>query len=212
MIDPRRNFPSTRLSSRCISTQKKKWSSLGKRRGIKIGERGEMKEKQAVKSREGRPGTESAEHRNSSGYRLTMIIFFFFFFQNICFQFQESSRHSTPRLFECPLISRVVTLERKKKKRKEERGQKREERRRMEGRREEAREKGEGNSGGEGRAAQWGEWKGRRRRKGMRKRKKNRRWRAMYPRIPFSVSFFSASAPARQRSFRNPQPGIHRTN
>lgn len=82
--------------------------------------------------------------------------FLFFFFQNICFQFQESSRHSTPRLFECPLISRVVTLERKKK-RKEERGQKREKRRRMEGRREEAREKGEGNSGGEGRAAQWGE-------------------------------------------------------
>lgn len=54
---------------------------------------------------------------------------FFFFFQNICFQFQESSRHSTPRLFECPLISRVVTLERKKKngKKKEDKKERREE-------------------------------------------------------------------------------------
>lgn len=55
--------------------------------------------------------------------------FLFFFFQNICFQFQESSRHSTPRLFECPLISRVVTLERKKKngKKKEDKKERREE-------------------------------------------------------------------------------------
>lgn len=129
MIDPRRNFPSTRLSSRCISTQKKKWSSLGKRRGIKIGERGEMKEKQAVKSREGRPGTESAEHRNSSGYRLTMMIFFFFFFSKYLLSISriiETLDSSTLRM-SVNFSSRYVRKKKKNGKKKEDKKERREE-------------------------------------------------------------------------------------
>lgn len=168
------------------------------------GRRGGMKEKQAER------GDQYRKHRKyPSGYLLTRIphkalwlffLLFFFFFQNICFQFQELSKLDS--IFECPeCVSRVVTL--RKEKRKRERTKERKRRgggRKNRGRWKEAREKDEGNS--EGRKES--------RTMARMKRKKEKGWGrkidggGMYhpAHSIFRVSFFSASPPARQRSFR----------
>lgn len=115
------------------------------------------------------------------------------FFQNICFQFWRIGAPSAICDFQAPVPRALVSNEKRK-------GVD-DERNDEEGQRKRRREKG-----------RW-EWK--ERKKGARKRERKARkidGGGMYPRIPFSVSFFSASAPARQRSFRNSQPGIHRTN
>lgn len=226
MIDPRLNFPSTRLSSRNIYIYpEKKRSHLEKRRFVRHrhitvqflppssrnegsrsgGRRGGMKEKQAER------GDQYRKHRKyPSGYLLTRIphktlwlffLLFFFFFQNICFQFQELSKLDS--IFECPeCVSRVVTLRKEKRKRERTKERKRRGGRKNRGRWKEAREKDEGNS--EGRKES--------RTMARMKRKKEKGWGSerkidgggMYhpAHSIFRVSFFSASPPARQRSFR----------
>lgn len=95
-----------------------------------------MKEKQAVKCG-GEGANTSAEHRNPSFNARDDP--FFYFFQNICFQFQGSSKLDS--IFEC-FSSRYVTGEKRRRERTKER------RRKEEGRWKEAREEDEGNSEG----------------------------------------------------------------
>lgn len=148
-----------------------------------------MKEKQAVKCG-GEGANTSAEHRNPSFNARDDP--FFYFFQNICFQFQGSSKLDS--IFEC-FSSRYVTG-----KKEEEREQKRGEgKRRGDGRKQGGRRR---KQRGEERVAHNGaneKEEGER----VRKRKKNRRGRDVSSRaFHFPCLSFLPSPPARQRSFR----------
>lgn len=153
MIDPRLNFPSTRLSSRYIYPEKK-WSLRRRtiRRIVQFLSRRGIKEGRNERKTSGeKAGSQYLDPPPS--FKCVMILSFLFFPKYFL---------SISRIVETRLDFRVVTLRKKKEKKKGKREQKREENRGGDGRKWGRKAKETARRGGKSRA-QWREWKGRRR-------------------------------------------------